>query len=474
MLLLLLLIGLVWLPLLFFGVERRGFSVLLAWLIFAPILGYLAEHAGGGSGTARDIRVLLSPNHLVLAAFGAHFLLRAVIMRQKGLLAFDKTEKWMGVFTLFLISSLLFQSTTLGYSARVVLDGFILPFLTYFVAKRLITNEQRLRKLIQVLGYTGAYLILTAFTQGALGKVERLSGLFGHRDALYVVLVVVFFVVLSNFLARRSGPEDGRVFPDGFSFFIIASIPIVILLMWTRGDWLGFGFGLWVFFALSAQLLNFKRRLVFVAFFAMLIPVVFVGWQEFATDFTVERVSNQRNVFARLAAWQSVFNSVLDSPVLGNGLGNTEDLLSSQRSLFEGVKNLTSPHNSFLALLGDLGAIGLLAYLAVVASLFKMGLFLRRRGSQHRDRWRGITVISIMAAHLAAAFFNNVLFSPVISHVYVFAYLGAIAGVYSRVREHEYGYIRNRQVSRTAWVHENRMAETLKKVGSLYNVRSFR
>jgi O-antigen ligase len=319
----------------------------------------------------------------------------------------------------------------------------MVPFLAYFVGKRLTTNEQRLQKLIQVLGYTGAYLILMAVIQGALGKVERLSGPFGHRDSLYVVLVVVFFVVLTNLLTRRNRSEDSQVFSTGFSFFIVASIPIVVLLMWTRGDWIGFGFGLWVFFALSSQLLNFRRRLVFVALSAMLIPIVFVGAQEFATDFTMERVSNERNVYARLAAWQSIFNSVLDDPIFGNGLGNTEALLATQRSHFEGVKNLTSPHNSFLALLGDLGAIGLLAYLGLVASVFKMGLLLRRRGSRHRDRWRGVAVVSIMAAHLMAAFFNNMLFSPVISHVYVFAYLGAIAGLYNPVRARDHKYARS-------------------------------
>jgi O-antigen ligase len=442
----------VWLPVLFFEMGRRSFVVLLVWLFIAPVVANFVELRGrdffepqeqqqqvrsGSSSTTvfeserNRMNLLLAPNRLLFGAFALVFLAKALLKKRR-LGPFDRTEKWMGVFAVILLVNLFSGFDWIG--ARVVSDAFLVPFLAYFVIRRLITSDDRLSIFIKVLAYMSVYLILMALLQGLLSDIERVRGPFGHRDLLYIVIVAVFFIVLSNHL---SGGKLDQALPLWLRWFVVYLTPVVVLLTWTRGNWLGFAFAVWVFTALSFRLINFRKGMRRVALTAMLLPIVVVGLQEFTpTEFVQDRVANTHNVYARLAAWQAILNSALENPIFGLGLRGSREVLSLTVARLEGSRNLSSTHNSFLALFGDLGAVGFLAYMAIVWSMAGMGMTLYKRGLQPRDRWRGVAIVSMLAAYLLPAIFSNILFSPAISHCYVFGFVGAVAGLSgSRVRQ---------------------------------------
>ena len=83
------------------------------------------------------------------------------------------------------------------------------------------------------------------------------------------------------------------------------------------------------------------------------------------------------------------------------------------------------------ALASELGAIGLLGYLAIVASILGTGVRVFRMGKDPQDCWRGIGVIAIMVAYSIPALFDTSLYKPWLPPVYVFVYCGAVAGVYN-------------------------------------------
>jgi hypothetical protein len=85
-----------------------------------------------------------------------------------------------------------------------------------------------------------------------------------------------------------------------------------------------------------------------------------------------------------------------------------------------------------LTFLAELGIVGLLTYLAIVTAIIRMGLRLYQQGMYARDRWHGVTVVAIMAAYLLPALVSNTLNSKELSHVYVYAFMGGIAGLYSQ------------------------------------------
>jgi O-antigen ligase len=170
--------------------------------------------------------------------------------------------------------------------------------------------------------------------------------------------------------------------------------------------------------------------MIVVTLIAMLVPISLVGWQIVSPpEHVEERVSNEQNIYARLAAWQAVLGSGLDSPFFGIGFGKTRDLLDSTSVRVAGVKNLSSTHNSFLTLFAELGVVGLFTYIGLVGSFVRAGVLPYKRGVHAQARWRGIGVLSILAAHLVPAFFSNIIFSPVVSHIYVFTFFGAVAAL---------------------------------------------
>jgi O-antigen ligase len=167
----------------------------------------------------------------------------------------------------------------------------------------------------------------------------------------------------------------------------------------------------------------------------VLVPTLAIGLYEIIPEkLFEERISRPSTVYARLGAWQLITEQISKSPVTGIGFNNLRDFLEERRIILEGVKSETHAHNSFLSILGELGLIGLLAYLAIGGSIIRTGLLLYRRGREPLQRWRGVALIAIITAYWVAALFATSLHVPTVSHVYVYLTAGAIAGLHVRRR----------------------------------------
>src|SRR5688572_1410091 len=113
---------LVWIPVLFHEISRRGFVLILAWLFIAPVALNLLKQVGnsplvemgdrreaksqeGGylsSETNITARELLDPTRLLFSGFLLVFLVEAAVKRKR-LGRFDTTEKFACVFSVILI-----------------------------------------------------------------------------------------------------------------------------------------------------------------------------------------------------------------------------------------------------------------------------------------------------------------------------------------------------------------------------------
>jgi hypothetical protein len=120
-------------------------------------------------------------------------------------LPFDRTEPWMAVFSLILVSSVFLQSNRLAFGLRITTDSFLVPFLGYYFARRLVTSEDRFHQLIRVLGCVGCYLICLSLIEFLMepSLQYRIRGPFRHRDLLYTIVMVTFFMVLLDLLRSR-------------------------------------------------------------------------------------------------------------------------------------------------------------------------------------------------------------------------------------------------------------------------------
>jgi O-antigen ligase len=452
---LLVLCGLVWFLILFYKIDHRGFWVLLLWILIAPIATNLVQRPSDNpffeSPKAQDLRIdsgsrmsgylqqsgsirvkeLLEPTRLLMMTFFTVFCLKALI---KGTRQFslDRTEIRMGIFSAVAIASVLFQSVRTEFGLRIIADVFIVPFLAYYTARRLVTSENRFRQFTWAIACLGLYLIIITFTERLMrsGLTYRLGGPLGG-SALHVVLTVIFFTVVLDSVRGSHALRERMVLPNGVRKFILCLVPVIILLTWSRGNWAGFILSVWVLLLLGRRLLSPSWKLGTIGISLVLLPVIVIGAFTLTPEGIEQRVSNVPNMLGRFATWDIAMREGIQRPIFGVGLNNMRDTLASSRQTYMGIYSYFDVHNSFLSLFAELGIVGLLAYLAIVASIIQTGLYLYRWESSPLARWRGIAVISIIVAYLIPSLFANTLYFVELHHFYMYTFVGSIAGLYS-------------------------------------------
>jgi O-antigen ligase len=452
---------LVWIPVLLHQFIQRGYIVLLIWLFIAPVVTYGFQQAFAGftpqdpeqlieqktenkrkgisylhDKTTIRLQELLAPNRLVFGVFAVVFLLQTVSKRQRHV-PFDRTEIWMAIFVFIAIASVLLKSSRVAFGLRVVSDAFVVPFLGYFVARRLVIQEDHLRQLIKVLAYMGFYLIIIGLIERAVtpGLTYRLKGLFPYRDAYYFVMMVVFFVVLTFWMSSSSGRRDGLI-SALMQKFLMSFAVVIIILTWTRGVWIGFLCGTWVFVFLGRRLMTTSRKLITYGLVLLLLPIGALIVQEvLQTEVVSRRITNPDYIIGRLVTYKRIWHEVTAHPLFGIGLNELRVVLQEDRISIGGMKNYVFSHQSYLAMLAELGIIGLGAYIAMVVSIGRMGFLVLRTGARSLDKWRGLSVIAIMVAYLVPPMSDSQLYQGWLSHVYIYVWVGGIAGLYE-FRQH--------------------------------------
>lgn len=446
--------GLIWLPLLFYQISHRGFLVLVIWLFIAPVASNVVNYPGtnplfrpeivetgvGERSTHIDwentgkLGRLGEPTRNLLGAFLVVFLLQALLKKRK-LGPLDRTETWMAIFSLILMSGLLLQPSVLVYNGlRVASDAFIIPFVGYYVVRRLVTNEDRFRQLNQAFICVACYLVVIGFIEFLMVPGHnRLGGpFFQNPFTLYINVTLAFFIVSADSFCRGTIPGEREAFPVGVRRFLLYMVPVIILLTWNRASWVGFLTGVWVFLFLGGRLISSSQKLRVIGLALLLGAGIGVSYQALVPEEMAEsRVVRLGTVYGRIATWKSGLEEAVKHPILGIGLNNLKGVLARKVTQFKGHNSYVNVHNSYLSFFAEQGAVGLLAYLAIVASIFRMGLVLYRTGPHSRDRWRGVVVIAIMFAHLVPALFAGKLHIPTpMNSLYVYAFIGGIAGLY--------------------------------------------
>ncbi|MFB3904127.1 MAG: O-antigen ligase family protein [Acidobacteriota bacterium] len=445
---------LIWLPVALGLLSRRPLVILLIWLVLGPVISNMVKWPGANpffwSGPAVPevrgsaylteqsnvtVKELLEPTRVLIFSLLAVMVAEGIVRKRKqpGL---DRTERMMAVFSAVLVlSSVLFSTRTI-FGLRLTLDVFLVPFFGYYLARRFVTNERNYRLLNRALVCLGL-VILAACTVERLvnqGIFYRLKGPFMQgaqrgSSILHIAVVVIFFaVLLDNITARRDRRHRPAVKKE-IRWFLILVCPLLVLMTWSRGNWLGLMAGFWVLMILGRRLMGRAQRLAVAGLTLVILPLAAVGVLQLrSTQVMDERVGNVENILGRLATWKAVAQQGLQSPILGIGLNDTRDVLAEISGDVETKTVYGTVHNSFLTLFTELGLVGLLCYLAILLSLVRSGFWLYRNGKGPRERWRGVTTIAILFAYQLPGFFANTLQMFGFGHLLVFVFLGGLVG----------------------------------------------
>ncbi|MEI6288050.1 MAG: O-antigen ligase family protein [bacterium] len=258
--------------------------------------------------------------------------------------------------------------------------------LLYFITIYLINDAKKFKHTLHTILISGVLIIgfiiigvitgqglWTEYTPLSTAGVRLLAG----THAFYLVLCSL--IVLSLLAYKR---------------FFSNQLPTMILWIWSFGIamslmrhlWLGLVFGGAVIFALIPR----KNKKILASYggkniltvFAILVVLIMAGNIFFTYDLnnpvfnflqdlqiraaSIGNTSIDTSVAWRFSLWQSAQEVWLTNPIFGIGLGHIIPLELDGWRTFEEVRNL---HNSLLAILVQMGLLGLISFLGLIASV---------------------------------------------------------------------------------------------------------
>jgi O-antigen ligase len=241
----------------------------------------------------------------------------------------------------------------------------------------------------------------------------------------------------------------------GVREIVLVMIPLVIFLTFSRGNWVGFLTGIWMFALMARRKISFPQKLGTIGVALMTIPlIIMTSATLIPPELMQTQISNTHTIYGRIATWLIALDKGVEHPLTGIGLNNLRYVLHETRLLFNGVRNFGSVHNSFLAIFAEQGLVGLIAYLALILSIVRKGLTLYRADASSMDQWRGITVIAVITAYHAPALFASTLHDHnILAHLYAYVFIGAIAGLRSQpqsIPHHSIPLMQRQRINREA------------------------
>lgn len=235
-------------------------------------------------------------------------------------------------------------------------------FSLYFLGFLFINSLNDLKKLLKVIILSAIIPALLAayqyFTASGMslpfeGIYNRIYGTFAHPNLFAYYLIIPIALLLYLFLTGDKKKVE--------NIFLILPLLIFILLLtltFTRGAWLAL-----IIFIFIIGLVKY-RKLLIMAFLIIILSY-------FAIIPIKNRVNNlianpYSSITWRLGLWSDSLNFIKEKPILGQGTGTAKDYILDKRGAQFGSSD---PHNDYLKIALENGALGLLAYLFLIASL---------------------------------------------------------------------------------------------------------
>ena len=209
----------------------------------------------------------------------------------------------------------------------------------------------------------GMVQIFTGTMNASWIDVERFSNIgtrivstFGNPNifAEYLLLLLPFTVV---FLLKK-GSVRYKVL-CGFSLFVMLTC---LVFTWSRGAWLGFLFGAFLFFIILS-------KKFFLAFLGLFCAAPVLSWliPRAVTDRFLS-IGNlaESSASYRISAWHGVLELLNDTWWCGIGVGNAAFEAVYPGVALAGVETIEHAHSIYLQLLAELGIPGLFVFLLII------------------------------------------------------------------------------------------------------------
>ena len=306
--------------------------------------------------------------------------------------------------------------------------------ITYLLICFVTVNTVRDKKILNRVVF--AWLLSTGLAclyglwQHFFGGMSPIRSTFGNANFFAAYLVLVFPVVVAMLVCAL--PQKPKFI---LLTLLLVMIVVSLLLASSRGAWFGVAAGL----ALMAGLFFLPKKKLIIAFTvfllivlalaAPLIPRLFLGcgWKDL-----LEEEMETGTLGLRLLIWRGTLKMIAAHPFFGSGIGSFRAAYPDYRvpEYFKNphaVDSTAHAHNEFLELGGEMGILGLGAFLWILVVCLRQAVALVRVAEDKHRRTLVIGLISGVAGMLATNLVGVNLHFPS-SAIFFWLTLGLVMG----------------------------------------------
>jgi O-antigen ligase len=368
-------------------------------------------------------------------------------------LPFSRLDKWMLINLLVMVASMMVYGSaamvkTEAAPLSLFVDGFLLPFIIYWIAKNFIYQEAEVRGLLWIFFIIGIYLSITAVFE-----------IYGPKSLVWPKFIMD--PTIRMHLGRARGPmlnaaTNGAMIVFGFIAglllrsrsqgltqhlitLLLFLFPLSVFLTRTRAVWLAFLLVIIIMgvFAPGRFLPRWRYLLVPLA---VLMVIAGIKAESFMSRSRAEGgVMQISPITDRVALAQIAYRMALVRPIFGFGLGrfhrHSPEFLGKIGSLVKPTEYAAAhvQHNLFLSTLVDTGLIGIFALLFLFWIIWRYSLWLFRLLPD--DGFLSKSFVVFFWAALGSYAVATMFILPsyfLVFNAQFYALVGVVAGMYER------------------------------------------
>jgi putative inorganic carbon (hco3(-)) transporter len=321
------------------------------------------------------------------------------------------------VFLLFVFSCIVSVVGAVNRVATITETARIIAAVLMFVVlERLLTSLAQVRRVlvaafIALVAPVGLGLVQVATGHGQFetGGVSRVVGTFLHPNTFGFFLSM--FMLMAVALYRHCTARTRLA--------LVAVLVVcggLLTLTYSRGSWIAFVLGLVVIGVLQSRLV-FAWMAAGALGVVALLPAVVARLADLGAGSSVTG-SAGNSLTWRFDYWAAVIQLNHDNPVTGIGLKGTKFITDQSKA----------PHNDFLRAYAETGALGLLAFLAVLVTLGVVARQAVRKAAPGLARGVAVGFAAVFTAYLVDSFGDN-LMSEIVVLWYFYAFAACAVAV---------------------------------------------
>ncbi|WP_066495988.1 O-antigen ligase family protein [Abyssisolibacter fermentans] len=224
----------------------------------------------------------------------------------------------------------------------------------------------------------------------------RVYSIFGNPNILaeYLIMALPFSVALfwssKNMLKKAT--------------FLVTTLilTITLVLTFSRGGWLGFAFGLFIFIIIV------EKRLLLAAIPVGILSIFLMPASIFHRLMTITNLSDSSNAY-RIKVWSITLDIIRDNWLTGVGFGYLP--FKSTFVKYIRTMNVYHSHNMYLETFSEMGILGILSLIFLIFIVFKYSIIAIKKSDAYISTL-GAGALAAFASILFHGLFENVLYLP--------------------------------------------------------------